>query len=123
MKVLKGDTHFRNWQVTSMSLSKLVRCSIEVHSELFVDKQIAAFHDTEDAPHEAMLNDEAQLADDEVIPFPNEHDMNLAIEQQHIMESQLLVDVGGVGSGERAKAYLLNRLYMVLICMTPAHKK
>ena len=123
MKVRKGDTYFNKWPVTSISLSKLARCTIEVHADLFVADTPAEFHDTEDAPHEAMLNDEAQFADDEVIPFPNEHDMNLAIEQQHIFESQLLVDVGGVGSGERAKAYLIARLRMVLICMTSAHKK
>ena len=123
MKVLTGDTHFNKWPVTSISLTKLVRCTVDVHEKLFIDPSPAMFHDTEDAPHEAMLTDEAQLADDEVVPFPNEHDMNLAVEQQHIMESQLLVDVGGVGSGERGKAYLLNRLHMVLICMTPRHKK
>lgn len=123
MKVLRGDTYFNKWPVTSISLAKLARCTIDMHEKLFVDPMPAEFHDTEDAPHEAMLTDEAQLADDEVVPFPNEHDMNLAVEQQHIMESHLLVDVGGVGSGERAKAYLLSRLHMVLICMTPAHKK
>ena len=123
MKTLKGDTYFNKWPVTSIALAKLVRCNIAVHDKLFLDSKPAEFHDTEDYPHEAMLTDETQLADDEVVPFPNEHDMNLAIEQQHIMESQLLVDVGGVGSGERAKAYLLNRSHMVLICMTSAHKK
>ena len=123
MKVLKGDTYFNKWPVTSISLTKLVRCNFAVHEKLFVDSMPAEFHDSEDNPHEAMLTDEAQLADDEVVPFPNEHDMNLAVEQQHIMESQLLVDFGGVGSGERGKAYLLNRLHMVLICMTPGHRK
>ena len=123
MKVLKGDTHFRNWQVTSMSIAKMLRCSMEVHHEVFADNQPSDFIDNEDAPHEPMLNDEAELAEGDVIPFPSEHDVSLASEQQHIFESQLLVDVGGVGSGERAKAYLIARLHMVLICMTSAHKK
>ena len=120
MKVLKGDTYFNKWPVTSISLAKLVRCTFDVHEKLFVDLVPAEFHDTEDAPHEAMLTDEAQLADDEVVPFPNEHEMNLAVEQQHIMERHLLVDVGGVGSGERAKAYLLNRLHICLLYTSPS---
>ena len=123
MKVLKGDTFFRNLQVTSMSISKMIRCTMEVHGEVFADSQPPNFIDTDDAPHEPMLNDETQLEDNEVIPFPIEHDVSLAIEQQYIMDTQLLVDIGGVGSGERAKAYLMQRLHMVLVCMTSAHKK
>ena len=123
MKVLKGDTFFRNLQVTSMSISKMIRCTMEVHGEVFADSQPPNFIDTDDTPHEPMLNDETQLEDNEVIPFPIEHDVSLAIEQQYIMDTQLLVDIGGVGSGERAKAYLMLRLHMVLVCMTSAHKK
>ena len=124
LKVIKGDTFFRNWQVPSLSISKMVRCTLEENTQIFAaDNTPPNFVDNEDAPHEPMLQDETQLGENEVVPFPIEHDMTLATEQQYIMDSQLLIDVGGVGSGERAKAYLLARLHMVLICMTTAHKK
>ena len=76
---------------------------------------------SDDCPRTDMMIDESSLPDDQVVPCPQEHETNLAMEEQRIFENQIFIDIAP-GSAEKARAYLSLALYAVLVCMTSEHK-
>ena len=121
MKVLDGDTYFNKWQVATIPLTQMVKCTLGKYDLIFNTANKTDFMVSEDCPHTDMLTDESALADDQVVPFPHEHESKLALEQQNIFENKIFIDLAA-GSGEKAKAYLSLGLWAVLVCMTPEHK-
>ncbi len=121
MKILVGDTYFNRWPVNSIPLSRMAKVDVKTHDSLFRTVVKEDFLTSDDCPHTEMMSDESALKDDQVVPFPHEHEMNLALEQQHIFNHKVFIDLSP-GSGEKAKAYLTLGLWVVIVCMTGAHK-
>ena len=105
----------------TIPLASMRKCDLEVCNGLFNQSEFVPFLDTADCPHHDACPDEVAMSENQVVPFPHEHEMNLAVEQQHIFEVKIFVDLAP-GSGEKAKAYLSMGLHCVLVCMTQNHK-
>ena len=118
---IPGDSYFNRWLVKTIPLASMRKCELEVCNGLFNQNEFVPFLDTADCPHHDACPDEVAMSENQVVPFPHEHEMNLAVEQQHIFEVKIFVDLAP-GSGEKAKAYLSMGLHCVLVCMTPNHK-
>ena len=105
MKVLPGDSYFNKWPTTTMPLASMVRIKKSQHLSLFSDASCVPFHDSEECPHADQMTDELGIADDDVVPYPHEHEKTLAVEKQNIFGTFILVDLAP-GSGEKEIVFL-----------------
>ena len=107
MKVLTGDTYSKLSSVASIPFPQMAKRNLEKCSSLFKSVELCDFLKSDDCPHTDMETDESQLAEDLVVPLPREHETNLAVEEQHIFENQIFIDLAP-GSGDKNQGqYLL----------------
>ena len=122
MSVLGGDTFFNRWSVPLIPYGKMVKCKSDDHHALFRDGQLADVH-MEPDEHTISIHEELNLAagKDEMIPFPQEHNLALGQEMLNVFQSEILV-VLKPGSGEMLKAALLKHVWSIAIVKNQTHK-
>ena len=98
MKYLKSsdgmfcDTLFNRFPVGAIPLRKLHKVPNKVeHDKIFAsDVEMARFMDSDDNEHTAALAEEAEtIKDEELVPFPQEHDGTLLAELSHVFDCQV----------------------------------
>ena len=78
---------------------------------------------TDDAEFEEPATvDELALDNDDVVPYPHEHSMQMGLELINVFAADVLVTTT-VGNGECFKAVLQKHKFGIGICRTATHKK
>ena len=121
MSNLGGDNVLNKWSVPLIPFSKLVTLNREQYEKLVDNDDKAAFEDQMDADSCQQTADELALGSEDVVPFPHEYDMPIAMEMIDTFDADMLIGVYP-GTGEMLKAVLAKQKHGVAICCTKAQK-
>ena len=72
--------------------------------------------DDADVPALEMTEAEAILSEKEVVPFPNEHHMDLGLELMNVFDTEIAFFLHP-GTGQMAKAILMKNQHAVCVCV------
>lgn len=120
-----GDIFFNRWPVPSISFSQLMQVPKKTAVNMFIERDVRAVlvDEGEEGELELATADEIALEKkDLVIPYPQEHNMQLALEVIHVFAPEVVITTT-VGSGEVFKAVLQKHKFGVGICKTATQKK
>lgn len=119
---LSGDPYFNRWKIGTIPFGQLVRCSTGTADKIYKNMQPNDIGDAEATEDVTMMADELSLKEDEVIPFPDELNLNLGAEMMHTFGADIMVLIGA-GSGQMMKGVVKQGLFVIAVVRSSEQKK